>query len=197
MISSRLDRTLTYAVLVLFVVVALVPVLQIVSTALSSNEHAQPGLLLPDGLHWHNFVDAWRRGHFGSYLRSSVIVTVVVVAAATVLSTMAAYAFGTMRFPGVSVLFYLFLLGLTVPEEALVIPLYYDFRGLGVTDTYWALILPQTAQSVAFGTYWMRTYFSRSSREITEAARIDGASTWSILWRVLVPSGRPAITTLW
>jgi raffinose/stachyose/melibiose transport system permease protein len=195
-ISSRLDRTLTYAVLVLFVVVALVPVLQIVSTALSSNEHAQPGLLLPDGLHWHNFVDAWQRGHFGTYLRSSVIVTVAVVVAAAVLSTMAAYAFGTMRFPGVSVLFYLFLLGLTVPEEALVIPLYYDFRGLGVTDTYWALILPQMAQSVAFGTYWMRTYFSRSSREITEAARIDGANSWSVLWRVLVPSGRPAITTL-
>jgi raffinose/stachyose/melibiose transport system permease protein len=49
---------------------------------------------------------------------------------------------------------------------------------------------------VAFGTYWMRTYFSRSSREITEAARIDGANSWSVLWRVLVPSGRPAITTL-
>jgi raffinose/stachyose/melibiose transport system permease protein len=94
------------------------------------------------------------------------------------------------------VLFYLFLLGLTIPEEALVIPLYYDFRGLGLTDTYWALILPQTAQSIAFGTFWMRTYFSGSPRSLIDAGRIDGANSWTILWRILVPSGRPAITTM-
>jgi raffinose/stachyose/melibiose transport system permease protein len=195
-ITSRLERTATYAILVVFTVVALVPVLEIVSTAFSSQQSLQAGLSLPDGLHWHNFVAAWDRGHFGSYLRSSVIVALSVVVAAGVLSTLAAYAFGTMRFPGSTVLFYLFLLGLTIPEEALVIPLYYDFRGLGLTDTYWALILPQTAQSVAFGTFWMRSYFSTSSRSLIDAARMDGASSWSTLWRVLVPAGRPAITTM-
>ena len=196
MISSRLDRTLTYTLLVVFTLLALVPVLQILSAAFSSPEVAGPGLRFPDGLHWHNFVDAWNRGQFGQYLRSSAIVTVAVVVAAGLLSTLAAYAFGTMRFVGSSVLFYVFLLGLTIPEEALVIPLYYDFRSLHLTDTYWALILPQTAQSVAFGTYWMRTYFLGSSQALIDAARIDGASSWSILWRVLVPSGRPAITTM-
>jgi raffinose/stachyose/melibiose transport system permease protein len=195
-ITSRLERTATYVILAVFTAVALVPVLEILSTALSSPSSLHPGLLWPDGLHWHNFVAAWDRGHFGSYLRSSVLVAVAVVVAAGVLSTMAAYAFGTMRFPGVTVIFYLFLLGLTIPEEALVIPLYYDFRGLGLTDTYLALILPQTAQSIAFGTFWMRTYFRGSSRALIDAARVDGASTWSTLWRVLVPAGRPAITTM-
>ncbi len=196
MITSRGERTATYVVLTVFTVLAVVPVLQILTTALSSPEAARPGLRLPDGLHLHNFVDAWVRGHFGSYLRSSVLVTVVVVVGAGLLSILAAYAFGTMRFPGSTVLFWLFLLGLTIPEEAIVIPLYYDFRGIGLTDTYWALILPQTAQSVAFGTFWMRTYFSGSPRALIDAARVDGASTWSTLWRVLVPSGRPAITTM-
>jgi len=196
MITSRLERSATYVILAVFTVIALVPVLQIVSTAVSSPDSLQPGLLWPDGLHLSNFVDAWNRGHFGSYLRSSALVAVVVVVTAGMVSTLAAYAFGTMRFPGSTVLFYLFLLGLTIPEEAIVIPLYYDFRGIGLTDTYWALILPQTAQSVAFGTYWMRTYFSGSPRGLIDAARIDGASTWSTLWRVLVPAGRPAITTM-
>ncbi|MEP7088697.1 MAG: carbohydrate ABC transporter permease [Nocardioidaceae bacterium] len=196
MITSKLDRTVTYLILLVFTVVAVLPVLQIVTTAFTSSQAATPGLRLPDGLAWHNFVTAWERGHFGVYLRSSALVTVTVVIASGLLSTLAAYAFGTMRFPGSTVMFYLFVLGLTIPEEALVIPLYYDFRGLGLTDTYWALILPQTAQSIAFGTYWMRTYFASTSPSLIEAARIDGANSWHILWRVLVPAGRPAITTM-
>lgn len=196
MITSRRDRALSYLILVIFAIIALVPLLQILSAALSSAQFARPGLRLPDGLHLKNFVHAWSQGHFGQFLASSVLVTVTVVVAAGVFSILAAYAFGTMRFPGSTVLFYLFLLGLTVPEEALVIPLYYGFRDVGLTDTYWALILPQTAQSVAFGTYWMRTYFVGASRSLIEAARIDGASTWGVLWRILVPSGRPAITTM-
>lgn len=196
MITSRLERSATYVILLVFTVVALVPVVEIVSTAVSSTTSLQPGVLVPDGFHWGNFVQAWDRGHFGSYMRSSAIVTVSVVVAAAVLSTLAAYAFGTMRFPGSTVLFYVFVLGLTIPEEALVIPLYYDFRGLGLTDTYWALILPQIAQSVAFGTFWMRSYFRGSPQSLIDAGRIDGASSWGILWRILVPSGRPAILTM-
>jgi raffinose/stachyose/melibiose transport system permease protein len=195
-ITSRVERSATYVILAVFTVIALVPVVEIVSTALSSPTSLHPGVLVPDGFHLGNFADAWDRGHFGSYMRSSVVVTVTVVVAAAFVSTLAAYAFGTMRFPGSTVLFYVFVLGLTIPEEALVIPLYYDFRGLGLTDTYWALILPQVAQSVAFGTFWMRSYFTGTPRSLIDAGRIDGASSWGILWRILVPSGRPAITTM-
>ncbi|GAB3556197.1 carbohydrate ABC transporter permease [Spelaeicoccus albus] len=196
MISSRRDRSVTYVILIVFTIIALVPLVQILSAALSTDQYAQPGLRFPDGLHLENFVHAWTRGHFGSFLGSSVLVAVTVVVAAGIFSIMAAYAFGTMRFPGSKVLFYLFVLGLTIPEEVIVIPLYYGFRDLNLTNTYWALILPQTAQSVAFGTYWMRTYFVSASRSLIEAARLDGASSWGILWRILVPSGRPAITTM-
>ncbi len=196
MIISSRERVVTYTILGVFTVIALVPVWEIVAIALSSSTAVTSGVPFPDGLHLHNFVDAWTGGHFGIYLRSSVIVAVVVVVVSGALSILAAYAFGTMRFPGSEVLFYLFLLGLTVPEEALVIPLYYDLRGMSLTDTYWALILPQTAQSIAFGTFWMRSYFRGSSRSLVESARMDGASSWAILWRILVPAGRPAITTM-
>ena len=67
------------------------------------------------------------------------------------LSILSGYAFGVMRFRGATVLFYVFLLGLMVPEEALIVPLYFDLRDLNLTDTYWALIMPQVALSVAFG----------------------------------------------
>jgi raffinose/stachyose/melibiose transport system permease protein len=125
-----------------------------------------------------------------------VIVAVSVVAIASVLSILSGYAFGLMRFRGASILFYVFLLGLMVPMEAMIVPLYFDLRDLHLTDTYWALILPQVAQSVAFGTFWMRSYFTGTPRSLIDAGRIDGASSWGILWRILVPSGRPAITTM-
>ncbi|WP_217200163.1 carbohydrate ABC transporter permease [Streptomyces buecherae] len=194
---SRTERTLTYAILALFTVVSLTPVLGILATALGPQSSLSTGFTLPDdGLHWGNFADAWTRGHFGTYLRNSTLVTLSVVAVATLLSVLAGYAFGVMRFPGSTVLFYLFVLGLALPQEALVVPLYFDLRHLELTDTYWGLILPQAAQSLAFGVFWMRTYFRGSARSVIEAARIDGANSWTTLWRVLVPMARPAISTL-
>jgi raffinose/stachyose/melibiose transport system permease protein len=194
--TSPLERGVTNALLVGFSDVSITPVVGNLSSAYGRQTSLDTGFSLPDGLNWHNFADAWRQGHFGSYLGNSALVTVVVVITASVLSVLAAYAFGVMRFPGATVLFYLFVIGLALPEEALVVPLYFDLRSWGMTDTYWGLILPQAAQSLAFGVFWMRTCFRHGPRSVIEAARLDGASSWSTLWRVLVPMGRPAISTM-
>ena len=118
------------------------------------------------------------------------------VVLSTLLSILAGYAFGMMRFRGSSALFYLMLLGLMVPLEATIVPLYYDLRDLSLTDTYWALILPQVGVSVAFGTFWMRAFFRSVPRSLVEAARLDGSSSWTTLWRVVLPLGRPAVLTM-
>ena len=192
---DRREQALTYTLLGVFSLIALVPIAGIVLTALQA-----PGELAtfgePSGFHPGNFATAWDEGHFSSYLRSSVIVAVAVVAASTLLSIPAGYAFGMMRFRGEQALFYLFLLGLMVPLEATIVPLYYDFRDLALTDTYAALILPQVGVSLAFGTFWMRAFFRSVPRSLVEAARIDGSSAWSTLWRVLLPTARPAVVTM-
>ena len=193
--TVRREQYATYLLLGVFSLVALVPVVGIVLTALQK----QGGLASFgsfDGLHFGNFASAWDEGHFGSYLRSSVIVAVSVVGLSTLFSVMAGYAFGMMRFRGSSALFYLLLLGLMVPLEATIVPLYYDLRDLSLTDTYWALIFPQVGLSVAFGTFWMRAFFRSVPRSLVEAARLDGASSWSALWRVVLPLGRPAVLTM-
>jgi raffinose/stachyose/melibiose transport system permease protein len=192
---ARREQYAAYVMLGVFSLIALVPIVGIVLTALQ-----QPGGLATfgsfDGVHLSNFTTAWDEGHFGSYLRSSVIVALSVVTASTLLSILAGYAFGMMRFRGEQVLFYLFLLGLMVPLEATIVPLYYDFRDLGLTDTYWGMILPQVGLSTAFGTFWMRAFFRTVPRSLVEAARLDGSSSWSTLWRVIVPTARPAILTM-
>ena len=193
--TVRREQYLTYLLLGVFSVIAIVPVAGIVITAVQE----QGGLAafgVPNGLHLENFADAWREANFGAYLRSSVIVSVSVVVLSTLLSILTGYAFGMMRFRGESVLFYLLLLGLMVPLEATIVPLYYDLRDLALTDTYWALILPQVGVSVAFGTFWMRAFFRSVPRSLVEAARLDGSSSWGTLWRVVLPLGRPAVLTM-
>nr|WP_201761365.1 carbohydrate ABC transporter permease [Nonomuraea sp. K271] len=172
-----------------FAAFALFPIVTILSAALGP---ADTGGTSGFG----NFAAAWEIGHFGTYLRSSLLVSGFVVIVSVVLSIMSGYAFGTMRFRGQSALFYLFLLGIMMPSEAIAVPLYFDLRTLGLIDTFWSVTLPQVALSVAFGTFWMRAYFRASNRAIVEAARIDGASSWRILWRVLLPPARPAVVTL-
>jgi raffinose/stachyose/melibiose transport system permease protein len=180
-VIDRREQFLAHVVLGVFALIALAPVVRIVLLALG-----EPG----------NFGIAWDEGHFGTYLRSSAIVTGSVVAISTTVSILAGYAFGQMRFRGNVALFYLFLLGLMVPLEATIVPLYYDLRDVGLTDTYWALILPQAALSTAFGTFWMRAFFRSVPRSLIEAARLDGSSSWVTLWRIVLPLGRPAVLTM-
>jgi raffinose/stachyose/melibiose transport system permease protein len=193
--TSRHEQAITYAVLGVFSLLAIAPIAGILVTAVQ-DPHGLAAFGSFDGIHLGNFAAAWTQGHFGTYLRSSAIVTVTVVVVSSVLSILAGYAFGLMRFRGNALLFYVFLLGLMVPMEAIIVPLYYDLRDVALTDTYWALILPQVATSVAFGTFWMRAYFRSVPRSLVEAARIDGASSWFTLWRVLVPLAKPAVLTM-
>lgn len=179
---------MNYAVLLVFAAFALAPIVVVLTTALA------PSTTSPGGL--TTFVEAWTQGRFGHYLSVSALVAVVVVATATLCSILAGYALGTMAFRGSGVIFSLFLLGLMIPTEAIVVPLFFDLRTLHLTNTLWAVALPQIAQSIAFGAYWMRTYFRAAPRALIEAATLDGASPRRVLWSVLVPIGRPAVTTL-
>jgi raffinose/stachyose/melibiose transport system permease protein len=183
--TSRAERTTTYAVLIVFTVIAVFPLLAVASQAF--------GLPHPST---SAFTGAWRKGHFARYLTNSLIVVTVVVLAASVLSILAGYALGTMEFTGATALFYVFLAGLMVPTEAIVVPLYFDLRSVGLDNTLPGLMLPQIAQSVSFGVFWMRAYFRSAPRSLIEASRMDGASSWTTLWRVLLPVGRPAILTM-
>lgn len=189
--TSRLERVVSYAVLLAATAFALGPLLVVLVLALRPDRIGSE-----EAFTLSNFAEAWVEGGFGNYLRTSLVVAVSVVVVSALLASLAGYAFGTMSFRGSSALFYVFLLGLMVPSEAFVVPLYYDLRALGLTDTYAALILPQVAQSLAFGTFWMRTYFRSSSREVVEAARLDGAGHLRIFWSILLPMGRPALLTM-
>jgi raffinose/stachyose/melibiose transport system permease protein len=193
---SRTEKTVNQVILALFAVFALVPLFGVLMSSITPSKENSGGFAIPTSIDLHNYGAAWDRGNFSSYLLSSVVVTGAVVALTVVLATFAGYAFARMRFPGSSALFYILLLGLTLPAEAFIIPLYFNLRTVGLTDTYWALILPQTAQSLGFAVFWMRNQFRGFPGEIIEAARLDGSSDLRLLWRIVVPPSLAPMMTM-
>jgi raffinose/stachyose/melibiose transport system permease protein len=189
------ERIINYVILTIFTAVTLMPLIGVLLSALTPDAESGPGFTIPSALDFGNFVSAWNEGNFSSYLASSLLVMAATVALTIVLAVPAGFAFARFRFPGSKAIFLLILVGLMIPEEAFIIPLYYNLRGVGLTDTYWSLILPQTAWSLGFTIFWMRNYFLSFPGSIIEAARLDGARDVRVLWHVLLPSARPAITT--
>ncbi|MCB0212581.1 MAG: carbohydrate ABC transporter permease [Anaerolineae bacterium] len=186
-----------YIVLLIFLLIAIFPFIIMIFTSFkTSSELARGAFSLPEVWRWANFVDAWTQARFDRFFLSSVIVSIPVVLISTALSIMSGYAFGRMVFPFSRALFFILLLGLMVPLEALIIPLYHNLRWIGLLDTYWALILPQIGMSVSFGTFWMRGFFAEVPQDLVDAATVDGCNSWDTLWRVLLPTAQPAITSM-
>lgn len=194
---SRGQVWFNYLLLTIFLLAAVLPLAGILLTSLKTSAELRGSpFALPETWRWENYRDAWDGARFSTYFRSSVIVVVPVVVIATLLSTMSGYALGTMRFPGDNVLLLLIMLGLMVPFEAVIIPLWRLMGQLGLRDSYWSLILPQVALSFSFGTFWMRAHFKGVPVELMDAAVVDGCNTWDALWRVLFPLSRPALLSL-
>lgn len=194
-ITAR-EKVTSYVVLTIFAVFAILPLVGVLFSSVLPAASNDGGFHVPTTFAFGNYIAAWTQGHFATYLFSSVLVTVSVVILTVLLSVLAGFAFARLAFFGSTIIFFVLLAGLMLPAEAFIIPLYFDLRGLNLTDTYASLILPQTAQSLAFGVFWMRNQFRMFPSDVIEAARLDGANDLRVLWRVVVPPSIPAIATM-
>ncbi len=187
-----LNTAAAWAVGVLFAF----PLIWTFFTALKpSNEVFGRGLsLFGTEILWSNFVDAWQQIDFGRLLLNSLTVAAISTVLTLVVATLTAYAFSRLRFRGKNALFVLFVLTLTVPGEMALVPLYLGFDAVRLTDTWIALIMPGLFG--AFGTFLLRQFMLQIPVELEEAARIDGASTFTVLTRIIVPLVKPALSVL-
>jgi len=141
---------------------------------------------------FENYTTAWTAQPFGRYFLNSVIQTGIIVAFQLLFSVLAAYAFSVLQFPGRDIMFYLILGSLMVPFQLTFIPNFILVSNLGLANTFTGLTVPFLAS--AFGVFLLRQFFMTLPKELHEAARIDGASNWLYLWRVVVPLSRGAIS---
>ena len=196
MIVARRNIWAGNALLVALMVVTLLPFASMFTTALHQSGTYPRGLDWPSHPHWHNFVEAFRTANMGAIFTSSVLIVVAVVPISIAIATMAGFGLGHLRVRGGQIVFVLFLLGLTLPFEGVIVPIYYEIRGLNLLNTRWAIILPLIGLYMPFGVYWMRAHFLNMPAELSEAARMDGATTWQLFWGIHVPLARPALASL-
>ena len=145
-------------------------------------------------IRWQNYADAFSFAPFGRYFLNSLFVAVAGTLVVVVASSMSAYAFARLQFRGREQLFVLFLGTLMVPQEVLIVPMYWLMQSLGWVDSYWALILPWAF--TAFGTFLLRQFFLTVPAELEEAARVDGCGPFGSFLRIMLPLARPAIAVL-
>ncbi len=151
---------------------------------------------LPATLALANYLDAWRIGSFGQLLLNSFLNASAVVVLTLLLCVPAGYAFAKMRFAFNNTVFFLILVGLTIPIQAIVIPVYQMIARLGLIDTILGVTLAQVGNGIPFGLFLMRNFFRSIPDELLEAARIDGASHFRILTAILLPLATPAVLAL-
>jgi multiple sugar transport system permease protein len=193
---SPLGRALSYLVLAAGAAIMLLPFVWMVSTSLKApaDIFVYPPQWLPNPVRWSNYADVMRVLPFGRYVLNTTLVASSVTALHLLVSSLAAYAFARLRFPGRNRLFLAYLATLMVPGQVTLIPNFLIVKYLGWLDTYQALIVPQAFS--AFGTFLLRQFFLTIPRELEDAARIDGASALDVYWRIILPLSGPALATL-
>jgi len=195
-LRSYLLNSLVFIVLVVASVVILAPFLWVVSTSLRlpRESFTLPPQWLPTDLHFDNYREVFRRAPFFTYLLNSIVVSGLVVIGQLITASMAAYAFARLRFPGKSLLFILLMSALMIPIQATIIPVFVLIRYMNLSDTLWSLIVP--GWSSAFGVFLLRQFFLTIPTDLEDAARIDGAGSWQIYTRIILPLAAPALSVL-
>jgi multiple sugar transport system permease protein len=148
----------------------------------------------PHSFYTGNFRTILFSDGFLRYLGNTAMVTAVLTIGQVSFGVLAAYAFARLEFPGRDGLFAVYLATLMVPNVVTIVPLYTMVREFHLTNTYWAIFLPYTL-GVPYTIFLMRQYFKSLPSDVFAAARVDGASEWRILTRLIVPMGRPIIIT--
>ncbi len=177
-------------------VLTILPFVSIFLTALHPSGTSPRGLEWPADPQWGNFVDAFHVANMSKLLTSSVLIVLGVVPVALLIATMAGFGLGLLRVPGSGWLLVVFVLGLTLPFEGIITPLYFIAREMGILNTRLAIVLPLIGLFMPFAVFWMRAHFVSVPREISESARVDGAGTWALFWQVHVPLARAPIASL-
>jgi raffinose/stachyose/melibiose transport system permease protein len=194
---SASDWALLVVAIVIALVIAAPFILIVLNSFKSPADYAANGpLALPEHLYFKGMAGFWDRVDFPKKLWNSVLISGLVSIFAVLLSLLNAYALGIGRVRGRLWIVVLFLVANMIPQEALLYPLYYMFKEVGLYDNIWSVIVIFTVIQSAFGTYLLSSVFGTFPKELLEAAALDGASRRQILWRVVAPISRPTLSVL-
>lgn len=192
-------RALFYLIIALGAIVSMFP---FVWTVMSSGKtiaelYRYPPTFWPESPQFiANYVEVWNTVPFGRWLLNSFWVTFWALLGGTLSAAIVAYGFSRFRFPGRELFFFITLSTMMLPTEVTLIPTYLLFKQFDWIDTYHPLIVPAWFGGGAFNIFLMRQFMLSIPFDLDEAAKIDGASSWRILWQIILPLAKPALATL-
>jgi multiple sugar transport system permease protein len=191
-------RVIVYIVLILSAFLWFVPILTALITSVRTFDDILVNgfISLPEKITFENFITAWERGGLNRYLPNSFIITLPSLFLTLLLSSLGAYALARFKFKGNRLLFYIFVGGMLLPFQVLMLPVFRLTDRLGLYDTYWGLIGIHTAFQLGFCTFMLRNYMRTVPGEIIEAARMDGCSELRIWAQIMLPLTLPAIAAI-
>lgn len=153
-------------------------------------------LSIPDILHFENYVKAWETGHFSTYFSNSIVISVLSVIGVVVLATLIAYAMVYFDFKGKKMINMLVLLGLIIPVEIVIIPLFYNMKFVGLLGTRAPVYLTHIALNIPFAVFLLQGFVKDIPKSLVESARMDGAKEFTILRKIIAPLIVPALVSL-
>ena len=198
-------RVISWLILAGVATLFLVPVLWMLSTSLKSSADLANTSWIPQTLEWHNYQDAFSFGQWGRWTLNSLIITIASTIGAVLSTALVGYSFGRLRWPGRDVLFGVVLATMMVPDVVVMIPRFiifsripaYGFQGSEVwVNTFLPLIVPSWLGATAFEIFLMRQFMRNIPTELSEAAKIDGASELRIWCSIALPLSRPVLATV-
>jgi ABC-type glycerol-3-phosphate transport system permease component len=197
-IRETIIEVLWHIVIASFGVLMITPLIWLISTSFKAPGQIFlfPPKWIPDPIRWQNYVEAFTLVPFGRYLFNTLWIILWALSGTVLTSSMAAFGFARLRFPGRGFLFMLVLSTLMLPGTVTLIPTFILFTKLGWINTFYPLTVPYWFGGGAFNIFLLRQFFMGIPLDLDEAARIDGAGNWLIYWRILLPLSKPAVATV-
>ncbi|MDI9546598.1 MAG: carbohydrate ABC transporter permease [Chloroflexota bacterium] len=194
----RFQTALSYVLLLSGAALIMIPLVWMVSTSLKepSAVYTFPPKIVPDPVRWSNFPESLTIAPFGRFYVNTTIVTLANIVGHLLSCSLVAFAFARLRAPGKNLLFMLVLSTVMIPFYVRMIPLFILYRTFGWLDTLLPLIVPAFFAGNAFYIFLLRQFFLTINRELEDAARIDGCSTFGVYWRIILPLSQPALAMI-
>ncbi|TBL79079.1 carbohydrate ABC transporter permease [Paenibacillus thalictri] len=194
---KKITSALTYLVLMFMTVIVAVPFLWMIGTSFKPQKQTfnYPPEWIPKPFTLDNFSRVWQEMPFGHFIWNTVFVTLVILVGQLLFSSMAAYSFSRLNYPGRETIFLIFIGSLMIPEIVTMIPQYLIMKQLSWLDTYKAIIVPQMFGN-AFGVFMLRQYLLGIPKELDDAAKIDGSGIVRTFTTMILPLSKPILSTL-
>ena len=194
---GKLKKPLLYIMLVIFGFVALYPLVWMIYTSFkSNNDISMSAFALPTKLHFENYSNAWETAKIGVYFFNSVFVSIISILITILVGASAAFILSKFEFKMRKFIYTLFIVGMLIPLQSVLVPLFIQMRALNLLDTQWSLILSYTAFGLPVTIFVLESFMRAFPDSIIEAAIMDGSSIPRVFFSIIIPMTRPAIATI-